>query len=334
MHKNMEDTLGFVVIGRNEGKNIVACLESLSAFGLQTVYVDSGSTDGSIELARPLCGYVLPLDPAKPFSAARARNEGFDLLIEKAPRLEYVQFLDGDCTLLPGWPAAALAEFGRRDGLSVAFGHLVERSPDSSVYNRLCALEWKAPAGDITNFDSMIGIMLVRVEVFRRLNGFNAAVVAGEDPEFGARVALAGGIVSKLDIPMATHDADMSRFGQWWKRSVRAGHQIGQRYDLHGASRLRDCAHARKSTMAWGVAIPAAVVISSLIDWRASLTLLLTYGILFLRVFHGRLASGDGVRDAGLYGVFTVTGKIANGWGLLKYFSRRRTGKYRILEYR
>lgn len=334
MQKKLENTLGVVVIGRNEEKNIANCLESLSAFGLKTVYVDSGSTDRSIELARPLCDHVLPLDPAKPFSAARARNEGFDLLIEKAPYLEYVQFLDGDCTLLPGWPVAALAEFGRREGLSVAFGHLVERSPDSSVYNRLCALEWKAPAGDIANFDSMIGIMLVRVEIFRRLSGFNVAVVAGEDPEFGARVALAGGIVSKLDIPMATHDADINRFGQWWKRSVRAGHGIGQRYDLHGASRLRDCAHARKSTLAWGVAIPAIVVISSFIDWRASLALSLAYGILFLRIFRGRLASGDGIRDAGLYGLFTVTGKIANGWGLLKYYSRRRTGRYRILEYR
>ena len=96
-------SLGIVVIGRNEGERLRACLDSLQGLGCPIVYVDSGSADGSVGRARPLCDQVIELDPARPFSAARARNEGFQALVLAQPQTEFVQFLDGDCTLLPGW---------------------------------------------------------------------------------------------------------------------------------------------------------------------------------------------------------------------------------------
>ncbi|MFM7326215.1 MAG: glycosyltransferase, partial [Nodosilinea sp.] len=49
---------GIVVIGRNEGERLVRCLQSfgrqLSDQNLVAVYVDSGSTDNSVEQARRL----------------------------------------------------------------------------------------------------------------------------------------------------------------------------------------------------------------------------------------------------------------------------------------
>ena len=55
-----------VVIGRNEGDRLIACLKSLDGHVEQVVYVDSGSTDGSREalgvIVNPLVyGYGLPL---------------------------------------------------------------------------------------------------------------------------------------------------------------------------------------------------------------------------------------------------------------------------------
>src|SRR5689334_17290215 len=96
---------GVVVIGRNEGERLAACLQSLCALGVPVVYVDSGSRDGSVALARSLAHVtkVVELDPARPFSAARARNEGFAALREAQPDTACVQFLDGDCTLAEGW---------------------------------------------------------------------------------------------------------------------------------------------------------------------------------------------------------------------------------------
>lgn len=42
-----EHKLGVVVIGRNEGERLLRCLSSVLQQALATVYVDSGSSDGS-----------------------------------------------------------------------------------------------------------------------------------------------------------------------------------------------------------------------------------------------------------------------------------------------
>ena len=108
---------GIVVIGRNEGERLMACLASLRGSGCPVVYVDSGSRDGSAERARAQCEAVVELDPARPFSAARARNEGFAALRAAQPQSAFVQFLDGDFTLLPGWLAASRQAISRSPSL-------------------------------------------------------------------------------------------------------------------------------------------------------------------------------------------------------------------------
>ena len=55
-------TLAAVVIGRNEGDRLVRCLTSLKGQAAPVVYVDSGSTDGSVERARDMGAEVVSLD--------------------------------------------------------------------------------------------------------------------------------------------------------------------------------------------------------------------------------------------------------------------------------
>lgn len=327
-------TTGIVVIGRNEGARLGLCLSSLQSAGVPVVYVDSGSTDDSLQIASQAGVLVHPLDPSRPFSAARARNEGFDLLRTRWPSIEQVQFLDGDCTLLPGWLDAARAALAQRPECAVVIGHLKERHTDRSIYNHLCDLEWRSPAGDLTNHGALGGIMLVRAASFARLNGFNAAVIAGEDSEFGVRVALAGQVVTKLDVPMATHDANILRFSQWWTRSVRAGHAIGQRSYLNGDSAAQDCARERKSTWAWGIALPALALLGGLVHGGILALGALAYVALFLKIVRFRRQAGDSWQEALIYARFTVLAKWANGWGMLKFLWRRRSGEFRIIEYK
>ena len=52
------------------------CLRSLPIDQNPVVYVDSGSSDDSVQRARDLGADVEVLDMTVPFSAARARNEG------------------------------------------------------------------------------------------------------------------------------------------------------------------------------------------------------------------------------------------------------------------
>lgn len=325
---------GVVVIGRNEGQRLLACLHGLRQQPRPVIYVDSGSSDGSAQAARALGVSVLELDASRPFSAARARNEGAQALAALHPGLAYIQFLDGDCIVAPGWLDAAEAALDADAGCAIVFGHLKESNPKGSVYNQLCALEWRSPSGPVANFGHLGGIMMVRRAVFEPLGGFNPTVVAGEDSEFGVRVSLAGHGARKLDHPMALHDADMQRFAQWWTRAVRAGHAIGQRAQLHAADPSRDCARERRSTWFWGVMLPLAVILAAPATNGLSLLLLAGYLTLGWRIARFRLSIGDDRREARLYAAFTVLGKYANGLGLLKYQFNRWRGRMRIIEYK
>ena len=326
--------IGIVVIGRNEGERLTRCLESLQGLGCPVVYVDSGSTDDSIARARREGARVVELDQARPFSAARARNEGFTAIRSSQPELTFVQFVDGDCTLLPGWLGSAEQAMLDDPSRAIVVGSLQERCPDASVYNRLCALEWASPAGDITNFGALVGIMLVRAEVFARLGGFKEDVIAGEDPEFGVRVAQSGLKVTKIATAMATHDADIHRFAQWWRRAVRSGHAIGQRFSLHGRDEIRDCARERRSVLVWGLALPATILLLAPVTSGLSLLLASGYLLLRQRIVRYRLSRGDSVSDARLYARFVVIGKFAEALGLLKFYVNNMAGTFRIIEYK
>lgn len=330
----MSARIGVVVIGRNEGARLASCLDSVRGSGLPVVYVDSGSSDDSVALARAVCDEVVELDPERPFSAARARNEGFTALIAGHSPLDLVQFLDGDCTLLPGWFEAAQESIGADPRRAIVIGALRERHPEASVYNRMCALEWKSPPGDLSNFGSLGGIMLVRADVFSSLRGFDERVIAGEDSELGVRVAAAGFKVTKIPQPMATHDADIRRFGQWWRRAVRAGHAIGQRFSLHGRSAARDCARERRSVLFWGAALPATILLLAPVSHGLSLLLAGGYLVLGQRIVRYRLGQGDEPRDARLYARFVVIAKFAEALGLLRFHLNHMAGKFRIIEYK
>lgn len=326
--------VGVVVIGRNEGERLRRCLESVRLCCDRIVYVDSGSTDSSVAIARSMQLEVLALDPASPFSAARARNEGFAHLLRQDQAPRYVQFIDGDCTLVAGWLDAAMAVLNESPDCAAVIGHLKERYPEQSPYNRLCALEWKSPPGDLTHFSALGGIFLMRVEVFQRLGGFNPNVIAGEDSELGVRMALAGYKVTKIDHPMALHDANIVRFSQWWRRAMRSGHAIGQRADLHGRSILKDCIRERNSTWFWGIGLPMFIAITAVRSHGISLLLLGGYPLLALRVYHHRRRRGDTPADARLYSVFIILGRFAEAIGLLKFYWNRMRRRYRIIEYK
>lgn len=143
-------TLGLVAIGRNEGQRLHRSLNSVVGRGLTVVYVDSGSTDGSIELARSLGAEVVELDLSRPFTAARARNEGFERLSDLDPEVCFVQFVDGDCEVVEGWLEKAKQVLEQNPEVVVVCGRRRERSPESTVYNRLTDLEWDSPVGEAT----------------------------------------------------------------------------------------------------------------------------------------------------------------------------------------
>jgi glycosyltransferase involved in cell wall biosynthesis len=81
----MTHDIAAIAIGRNEGERLVRCFASLQGRVGLIVYVDSGSTDGSVAAAQDSGAEVVALDLSVPFTAARARNAGLARVLELAP---------------------------------------------------------------------------------------------------------------------------------------------------------------------------------------------------------------------------------------------------------
>jgi glycosyltransferase involved in cell wall biosynthesis len=139
----MNKSIGVVIIGRNEGERLKRCFESVLGTSkniLRTskniIYVDSGSTDNSVSLAKKIGISVVELNMSISFSAARGRNAGFDHLMKINPKVDYVQFVDGDCRLIDGWLKEAVKFLNSQKSYAIVRGRLREQNPDKSIYNR------------------------------------------------------------------------------------------------------------------------------------------------------------------------------------------------------
>ncbi|HVK14880.1 MAG TPA: glycosyltransferase family A protein [Gemmataceae bacterium] len=312
--------VGVVVIGRNEGERFRRCLASLDPAARPTVYVDSGSTDGSPEYAADNGIAVVQLDLSVPFTAARARNAGLNRLREIAPEVEYVQFVDGDCEVDAGWIDLAAKTLDERPDAVVACGRRREQRPDASVYNRLCDLEWDTPVGEA---DACGGDALMRVAAVTAVGGYRSDLIAGEEPELCVRLRANGGKVMRLDAEMTRHDAAMTRFGQWWKRNVRAGHAFAEVSRLHAGSPFGIWKKDVRSNWFWGLAVPVLAFGPVAFTWGISLALLLGYPMLFAKIARYRRRRGDDPRTVWLFARFCVLGKFPQMIGQLTYWRNR-----------
>ncbi|SEE48371.1 glycosyltransferase family 2 protein [Pseudomonas migulae] len=321
--------MGVVVIGRNEGLRLERCLASLVGAAEQVVYVDSGSTDDSVQMAKALGVEVVELDMSIPFTAARARNEGFARLQRLLPAMRYVQFVDGDCEVVEGWLSRAQAFLDTRSEVAVVCGRRRERFPQRSIYNLLCDLEWDTPIGEAK---ACGGDALMRADAFAAASGFRADLIAGEEPELCVRLRANGWKVWRLAEEMTLHDAAMTRFGQWWRRTLRGGHAFAEGAFLHGAAPEKHWLRESRRAWFWGLGVPLATVIAMLMLGWSGLLLLLVYPLQVVRLAR---RGGRSPRENWLLALFLVLGKFPEMLGQAKFLLNRfGTGKTALIEYK
>jgi GT2 family glycosyltransferase len=321
--------IGTVVIGRNEGDRLRRCLESVRGFCAAVIYVDSGSTDGSISLGRSLGVPVLELDLRIPFTAARARNAGFDKLLSLYPDLKYVFFVDGDCEVVAGWLDKAGQFLDHHPDVAVVFGRRREQHPERSIYNLLCDLEWDVPVGEskICGGDAM-----VRVRAFQQVQGYRPELICGEEPELCVRLRRAGWRIWRLDEEMTRHDAALLRFGQWWKRMLRGGYGFALGSALHGAGPERHWVLESRRAWLWGFVIPVVVAALTASIGPRSLLLLMIYPAQVVRLALQGRRSG---RENWWRAVALVFAKFPEVLGQMKFlFDRHRRVQSRLIEYK
>ena len=309
--------IGIVIIGRNEGERLIRCLHSLHEYIQYSIYVDSGSSDNSIEDAENLSAHTLALDMSMPFTAARARNAGFAELLKLHPELEFVQFVDGDSEIINNWISEAAQFLHNHQSIAVVSGILNERFPEKTIYNALCDLEWKMPNGEVK---SCGGNAMMRVSAFKQVNGYLPSLVAGEEPEMCVRLRQNGWKVWHLHQAMMLHDADMTSFRQWWKRTVRGGYAFAEGAFLHGKAPEFHWVGETRSIWLWGFLIPTIILFAFFIKPAWGLLLSFLYPIQVLRL---TLKSKLPLRMAFIQACFFIIGKFPELVGQIKYLCQR-----------
>ncbi len=310
--------IGAVVIGRNEGPRLDRCLASIGPVR-QIVYADSASTDNSVEIARSHGAEVVVLLADSAFTAARGRNAGARRLIEMHPDIEYIQFIDGDCEMQSEWLPAAQAFLDDRPQVAVVCGQRFERFPDASIYNRMCDREWNTPVGQA---ESSGGDSLVRRDAFQQANGFRDDQMAHEEPEFCSRLRAIGWHIWRIDVRMTKHDAAMTRYGQYYRRSRRAGFGIMQ--CIHRAGTQADgVARAMLArSVLWGIMLPLLIATLALASyWQLAAIAALLYPAQWLRSGFAILRRGGWSLAQSLrVSAITLSGKFGEVHGIGEYW--------------
>lgn len=330
--ERMVGSIGAIVIGRNEGARLAACLRSLSDEIGQIVYVDSGSTDGSVALARRYGADTVELDRALPFTASRARNAGAERLAESASAPRYLLFIDGDCELLPGFLSRALEAIESKEEIAVVCGIRKERAPSASIYNRLCDIEWDGPAGLI---EACGGDALMKADAFWAVGGFDEALIAGEEPELCLRLRRRGEKILRISAEMTRHDADIRRFNQWFRRAERAGHAFIECALKHRDGSERYWQREALRPFVYVVAVPLVAFGFAAPSGGLSFIALLAYPISLIRGYRAFRARGRARGEAALASASCLIGRVPELIGELRFLAQRARGRSRrIIEYK
>ena len=324
---NIRSLVGVVVIGRNEGMRLIRCLGSLTELMPQVVYVDSASTDDSLSEAKIRGATVVSLDMTQPFTAARARNTGFSTIISQFPDIQFIQFIDGDCIMNDEWIKTSVDFLHNNLTVAAVCGRRRELFPTRSIYNQMCNQEWDTPIGEAK---ACGGDVMMRVAVLELVSGFNNDLIAGEEPELCIRIRRAGYSIWRLDAEMALHDAAITKFSQWWKRTMRGGYAYAEGSYLHGAAPDYHWVAESRRAWFWGLVLPLVILLTFFLNWKLGLLLFLIYPLQIIRLTF-KLNNQKNL----YFAFFSVLGKFAEAAGQLKYYKKHFFNeKIHLIEYK
>lgn len=306
---------GFIIIGRNEGELLRHALRSIPLHNnIISLYVDSGSQDGSLQTAIDMDFAVLSLDSSSAFSPARARADGYHHLLASHPDLQFIHFLDADSTLEETWLTFALTYLQDHPQVAIVTGRLQEKRPLQSIFNRFADLRWKTLSTGAV--DACGGIFLIRRSVYDHVRGFDTRLLTGEEADLCTRVRKAGHTIMRLDTIMAYHDSNILTFRDWCKRAIWGGYGDSLQYELPNHELSQERRRQTTSILIWTIIMPAIsalALIGAFYNPFFGLLLLaplLAYGLCFTLIAKSMHQRGETIHNAILYATLTMLRKF------------------------
>lgn len=252
--------------------------------GCKIVFVDSASTDNSMEIAKEYKIETVKLDASLPLNAARGRNAGVKRILEINPSITLIQFVDGDTILDMHWLQKAQNIMRKRPDAAVLDGILKEKNSSISVFKHLSSIEWQRTPGHIL-FTG--GNCMVRMKVFLECKGFNDKILAAEDTELCCRIRQKGGIILHSNEIMGIHDSKIVNFNQFCHRCTRTGYAYQQIFLMYACQTEKLFLKENLSNWLYGGMIPVISLILAPLTSGMSLLLFLIYPLLFVRIYIG-----------------------------------------------
>jgi hypothetical protein len=138
-------------------------------------------------------------------------------------------------------------------------------------------------------------------------------------------------VLERLPIDMTRHDANMLRFGQWWRRAERTGHGFAQVGYLHPDYFVTE----RKRVIVYGLALPVLFSIGLFTTLWLCLLVGALYLLNYLRTAQGLQRDNLPKAEAFRHAVLLTLSKLPNLIGMARFHLRRLRGAdMRIIEYK
>lgn len=218
--------ISFIVIGKNEGERILQCIQSIEAVvkedgicDYEIIYVDSKSTDGSVEKLQEktnlsifiITGYC---------NAAIARNIGAN-----EAKGDILYFIDGDMKLLPGAIKIFLTSENK----------LIHPFCTGLFDNYIHDSEWRFIRKSPGNYNSSTmnkdtyqpitgGLFIIEKKLWNKIGGMDTRFNRSQDIDFGLNISKKGILLMKKGVIIVEHFMiyylDESRFKSFAKNNT------------------------------------------------------------------------------------------------------------------
>jgi glycosyltransferase involved in cell wall biosynthesis len=213
--------VSIVVIGYNEAANLNNTFQAINHMNypkdkLEVIYVDSGSDDGSVDIAKNFTNKIFIEDQYP--SPGRNRNRG---LIEA--NHEIVHFIDGDVIIDKDYLINIVPLFNEKQVQAIV-GQLAEQNPN--IWNKLAALSNVEKKEGYTKFTSTGSTYLK--EALLEVNGYDERIRRGQETELGERFRNAGAKIWCAKYLMGSHNFGVTGLWQYLKK-----------YEVNGKSMLQ-----------------------------------------------------------------------------------------------
>lgn len=213
--------VSMVVIGYNEADNLDRTFSAINKMDypkgkLELIYVDSGSNDGSREIAKKYTDKIF-IEDAWP-TAARNRNRG---LMESSN--DIVHFIDGDIEIAPAYLAYAvkLIMEGKADGV---FGKLEERNIND--FGKILLHDYSNRKTGYIDAPGAGGTF--RRAALVQAGGWDERIPRGEETEIGHRLHQHGFKIWFTEEKMGIHDFGVNTLFDFLKKQIADGVSYGR----------------------------------------------------------------------------------------------------------